>query len=147
MKKLIIILFLIACGAGVWYGWEYKEKVVEAIPGLESQSPILTFETTTSAEELMQKHQNELLKDGNHSYGKVVVRYLPCLLFQVKYTKDDKKTEEGSLLFSYEDGEMILNTRTFEMTHGFEDCLAAHADAEDFKLLHVLHIKGGAVSK
>jgi hypothetical protein len=144
------IFLLIICGTigyGGWYAFEHYDELSTHIPGMQKEGSILTFELGTTAEELMQKHGKELLKDDQHTFGKVTVKFLPFVLFDVKYTTADKKTEEAKLLFSLENGEMVLDTRTFDTTHGFEDCINAKAQDDDFRLMHALAKSGGTLSK
>jgi len=148
MKKYLLLCALaLLVGAALYYGWNNQSKIAERIPGLEKETTILTFEVPTSIGEVMRLHEKELLRGARYSFGKATVRYSPCLLFSVKYTRENSRTEESKLLFSLEDGEMFLDTRSAEQTRGFEDCLICHADTEDFKLLHVLQRKGGSISK
>ena len=65
---------------------------------------------------------------------------------EVKYIQPDKKTREGVVLWSMVDGEMVLNTDTWEKTHGFEDAINADASRTDYKLMNVLAKNKGSVS-
>jgi hypothetical protein len=69
------------------------------------------------------------------------------MLLEVKYAGDDKATQEANVIWSLENGEMLLDTRNFVSTHGFEDCINAKANSEDFRLMHVLQKRGGVLSK
>jgi len=42
------------------------------------------------------------------------------------------------------DGEMVINTSTWEKTHGFTDCLASNATRQEFKVINALASRGGA---
>jgi len=149
-RYLLWLGFCGAIAAGCWYGWQnYDELVVKAeqMPPFLRTKNIVTFEATVTPDEIMQKHQKELLRDQSHTYGLVSTKYLPLVLFDVKYTKEDKKTEEGRLLWSLENGEMVLNTANFDMTRGFEDFILARAQDDDFRLINVLLKHGGIISK
>jgi hypothetical protein len=149
-RSLCFLVLFAAIGAACWYGWQnYDELIVKAeqLPSFGRDKNIITFEACVTADEIMQKHQKELLRDANHTFGQVSTKYLPLVLFDVKYTKEDKKTEEGRLLWSLENGEMVLNTANFDMTRGFEDFINAKAQDDDFRLIQVLLKHGGTTSK
>ena len=46
---------------------------------------------------------------------------------EVKYTTSDDKTHESIMLWDLTDGEMVINTKNWEKTHGFGDCITADA--------------------
>lgn len=152
MKRLFVIIFLCAAAVGGWYLWQQQGSIELPlknvnIPFFEQESSILTFEALTTADEIMQKNQKSLLKDANHTFGAATVQFLPFLLLDVKYTKEDKKTEEGRLLWSLENGELVLDTATFESTCGFSDFIRAKAKDEDFRILMILMRHGGSATK
>lgn len=148
MLRYIFLLCVFAgLGYGGWYAWEHYDDIAVQVSQLQKEDTILTFEATVTPDEIMQKHQKELLRDDAHSFGKTSIKYLPFLLLDVKYPRDDRKTEEGKVIWNLENGEMVLDTATFESTHGFEDCINANARDEDFRLMQVLHKRGGSLSK
>jgi hypothetical protein len=147
LKYLFILLFLCAAGYGAWYAWENSDELLSYVDITKKEGPILTFEVTCTPEELMQKYEKQLLKSANHTYGKATVKFLPFLLMNVKYVRPDKKTEEAKLIWNLENGEMVLDTQTFETTHGFEDCINAKALDDDFRILHALHRHNGQTTK
>ena len=71
-----------------------------------------------------------------------VLKYYPYFLLDVKYP-DQSKTREGVLLWGLNNGEMVLNTETWESTHGFRDCLECQAGRSDFKILQALARRQG----
>jgi hypothetical protein len=147
IKKFIFVLITCACGFGGYWAWQNSHDVKAYLDDFSNESSILTFELPTSSEEFVQKHQKELLKDQNHALGQVGVKFLPFLLFDVKYTNDSKNTEESKLIWNLENGEMVLDTESFETTHGFEDCINAKATDDDFRIMHALHDHGGSLAK
>jgi hypothetical protein len=62
---------------------------------------------------------------------------------EVKYAASSKKTQESLILWDLCDGEMVLETKGWEKTHGFGDCLLAGTDRQEFKVIHFLTKKGG----
>lgn len=106
-----------------------------------------TLEVRYSAENIMEKHKKELLKDHNHSFLDPDLKFVPYLLFEVKYNRSKDRTGEGFLLWSLIDGEMVVDASKWEKTHGFYDCLKVGADRNDFKIINALTSKGGAMDR
>jgi hypothetical protein len=50
------------------------------------------------------------------------------------------------MLWDLIDGELVLDTNSFDHTQGFADCITSQANADDFRILHML-TKKGALSK
>jgi hypothetical protein len=48
------------------------------------------------------------------------------------------------ILWGLVDGEMVINTGTWEKTHGFTDCIASNATRQEFKIINALASKGGS---
>ncbi len=149
IKKLFLLALFAGIGFSAWYGMEHYDELVSYVKVGQStqEGAILTFEAAFTPEEIMQRHEKELLKDQNHLYGKASVKFLPFLLMDVKYSKADKSTEEAKLIWNLENGEMVLDTQTFDTTHGFEDCINAKALDDDFRILYALHRHGGKATK
>jgi hypothetical protein len=94
----------------------------------------------------MDLHRKELLVDDQHSFKEAEIKYQPYLLLDVKYSQQDKRTREGILFWSLVDGEMVLNSDTWEKTHGYEDAINANANRTDFKLMYALAKNKGAAT-
>lgn len=105
------------------------------------------FEIKLSEKELMNEMRAALLKDKDHSYHKSTLKLSPYALLEAKFVDDKGKTKEGWLLWSEVDGEIVLDTDSFETTHGFRDALMADATADDFMLMHALAKKNGTARK
>ena len=95
----------------------------------------------------MEKHRSELLKDKKHAFLKPEVQFYPYALLEVKYNYTDDKTKEGLLLWDLVDGEIVLDTTTWEKTHGFADCINANTQRHEFKILNILARKGGTIDR
>lgn len=113
---------------------QFKEMVSQYIENGE----ILTLEAKFTPDQVMQENYLELIGDSGRSFKEPSLKYYPYLLMDVKYLQTDKKSKEGVILWSLTDGEMVLNTDTFEKTHGFEDAINANATSTDFKILNTL---------
>lgn len=147
MRLITILLVTAALSFGVFWVWENHPGVKNSVFELISPGKFQTLEIRYTAEKLMEKHKWELLKDSEHSYLEPVLKFHPYLLMEVKYNKSNDRTGEGVILWSLVDGEMVINTNTWEKTHGFTDCISAGADKEDFKILNALATRGGATDR
>ena len=148
MKYFAFLIGALALAFGSWYTWEqYSDELIDLVQDSQKKGSIITFELATSPDLMAQKLQKELLKSPEHSFGQTVVKFVPYLLMDIKYPREDKKTEEAKVLWSLENGEMVLDTATFETTHGFEDCINSQASEDDFRILHALSRKCGVLTK
>ncbi|MFZ0565237.1 MAG: hypothetical protein WAM28_03545 [Chlamydiales bacterium] len=106
-----------------------------------------TLEIRYTAEEIMAAHKQELLKRKGYNYLEPKLMFYPYLLMDVKYSKSGFLTGEGILLWSLTDGEMVIDTTSWEQTHGYEDCLLTKVDKNDIKILKTIIEVGGAIDR
>src|SRR5689334_11294491 len=146
MFKRFILLLIVA---GVCYYWVSgkADYLQESFLQYVESGDFLTFETRYSAEQLMQNHRKELLPTAQHIFHDPYLKFYPYLLMEVKYAVGDKATREGMLIWGQMDGEMVLDTESWETTHGFEDALKAGASRTDFKIIRELAQYGRGMSK
>jgi len=146
MRKVVVIL-LIACLFG-GAGWLYysQDHVSGIVQQYVENGEFLTFKVRYTPEQIMEGHRQELLSDGDHAFQEPTLKFHPYLLLEVKYAPADKKTREGTILWSLVDGEMVLNTETWEKTHGFEDAINADASRNDFRIIYALAKNRGNAS-
>lgn len=141
MKRIFFILLAIVLGvSGYFYfagDWQNVMRYVE-------NGQLTTFEARFTPEAILEANRKQLLPDAQHSFRESVTYYYPHLLIDAKYTQSDKKTYEGPILWSQYDGELVLNTDTWEQTHGFADAMNANASRTDFKVLHALSKYNGS---
>lgn len=139
MKKLLIIGVILLVAYLVF--WNSDGDLINPIKRYVENQDVLTLEAKYTPDAIMEKHRKELLGDGQRSFLDPTLKFFPYLLMEVKYV-DNKKTKEGVALWSQIDGEMVLNTDTWEKTRGFEDAINAGANAADFRLLNILAANG-----
>ncbi len=134
----LLILPLLLASAG-WWAWQsprianWKDQLFQYVDNRD----ILTWEVRFSPEHILEAHGEELLEKDNRVLQNTVVKYYPYLLLDVKY-QENSKSREGVLLWGLSDGEMVLDTHTWETTHGFRDCLECQATRNEFKVLQTL---------
>lgn len=138
-KQLPLILLLLALAGGGWWLWQspemanWKDKITQYIDNRD----VVTLEARYLPEQIVDAHRKELLDGEKKSLQATTLKYYPYLLLDVKYP-ENSKTREGVLLWGLTNGEMVLNTDTWETTHGFRDCLECQATRNDFKILQAL---------
>ncbi len=122
------------------HGCDWKDRALQYVDNRE----VLTLEARYLPEQIAAAHRQGLVSDDQRNLENTVLKYYPYLLLDVKYT-DGNKTREGVLLWGLSDGEIVLNTDTWEMTHGFRDCLECQANRSDFKIIQTLAQRHGAM--
>jgi hypothetical protein len=144
--KIVSTTILIACLViGGWWLLETYPSVRHLTDYMDN-GEFLTLEARYTPEQIMQTRKQELLGNEQRSFQEAALKFHPYLLIDVKYIQD-KKTREGVILWSMVDGEMVLNTDTWEKTHGFEDAIRANASRTDFKILNALAKSQGFLAK
>lgn len=145
MRKVMTTFLLVLVGVGAWWGWANKQEFHDLVGRYVENGEIMTLEAQYTAEEIMDAHRKDLLADNQKTFQEPTLRFYPYILMDVKYTAD-KKSKEGVILWGLVDGEMVINTETWEKTHGFEDAILAQASPEDFKILNALAKNNGSLS-
>ncbi len=144
MRIATVLICLVIIGLGGFWTWIYVPGVRSKVEDYLSAGTFQTLEVRYSAESIMDAHKKELLKDGNHVFLEPRLKFVPYLLMDVKYNRSQEKTGEGLILWGLVDGEMVINTGTWERTHGFTDCIASNATRQEFKIINALASKGGS---
>lgn len=138
MRLIFSTLCLFAIAGGTWYLWDNNPNFRDMLSHYIENGEILTLEARYTPEQIMDAHRADLISDDSYTYQTPELKFHPYLLLEVKYTQADKKTKEGVILWSMVDGEMVLDTQTWDKTHGFEDAILANATRDDFKILNAL---------
>lgn len=144
MRGITLIVGVLLIGLGAFWSWIYFPGFRSKVEDFLSSGTFQTLEVRYSAESLMDSHRKELLKDSDHVYLEPTLKFVPYLLMEVKYNRTHDKTGEGVILWGLVDGEMVINTSTWEKTHGFTDCIASNTSRQEFKIINALASRGGA---
>lgn len=147
MNRIFLIAVLAAVGFGGWWVWKNEANVRDAVGQYIQNGEFLTLQARYTPEQLMEAHRKELLPTSQYAFQEPTIKFSPYLLIDAKYTFGEKGTREGMLLWGLVDGEMVLDTDTWEQTHGFEDAINANATKSDFKILFALARNGGSLSR
>ncbi len=144
MKATLYLSVLCFLCAGGYLSWNKFPQVRAKAEELLNTSTFQTLEVRYNAESIMEMHRRELLKDPNHTFLEPTLMFVPYLFMDVKYTRNQEKTGEGIILWGLLDGEMVINTSTWERTHGFTDCIASNATKHEFRIMNALASHGGS---
>lgn len=112
--------------------------VKEMVQSYVENGEFLTLEERFTADQIMEKHRAELLPDAQYVFLEPRLKFYPYLLMEVKYTQGNGRPKEGVILWGMVDGEMVIDTDTWEKTHGYEDAINAGATRSDFLLINTL---------
>jgi hypothetical protein len=147
MRSFVIAGLFGAFVIGAWWFWNYHEDMRNLVTQYVENGEIVTLEARFTPQQIMDLHRAELLGDDQRAFKDPSLKFHPYLFMEVKFTQPDKKSREGVVLWSLVEGEMVMNTQTWEKTHGFEDSINAGATREDFKVMNALAQNRGSMSR
>ncbi|MBS0621041.1 MAG: hypothetical protein JSS61_06250 [Verrucomicrobia bacterium] len=147
MRILFTLITLCSAGYGLWWFSSTRPDIKNKVEEILSTGTFHTLEIRYSANQIMEAHRSDLLKDNRHKFLEPSLKFYPYLLMEVKFSVTDDKTKEGVMLWDLTDGEMVIDTKKWEKTHGFADCINAKADQHEFKVIKTLAKKGGATDR
>ena len=147
MKWLSVLIITIGVIAGgVFLDYQHPELKIQVAENLSKES-LHTLECRYTANQIMDTHRKLLLKTDEHRYLPPETKFHPYLLMDVKYTGPSQQTGEGIILWDMVDGEMVINAKNWEKTHGFGDCINSGIDKQEFKIINVIAQKGGLIDR
>lgn len=146
MRRLIFLLLAACLLVGGWWLFNNYDQALGVVQQYVENGEFVTLEARYTPEQIMEAHRKDLLITEQHSFRNSDLKFHPYLMMEVKYSQADKKSREGVLFWSLVDGEMVLNTETWEKTHGFEDAINANASRTDFKLMNALAKSKGSAT-
>lgn len=147
IKTLTYLVLLAGLVAGGYYYLNKSESLQNLVSQKFDAGTFHTLEIRYTSDAIMETHKEELLTDTNHSYLSPTLHFYPYLLMEVKYSANDSTTNEACILWSMDDGEMVTTTATWEMSHGFQDCINANVDRNDFKIINALASNHGSMTR
>lgn len=135
LRALFVLSILVI---GSWVLWVNNTTFRDTIRSYVENGEFLTLEARYTPEQIMETHEAELLPNNQYTFQDPSLKFYPYLLMEVKYTQPNNRTREGVILWSMVDGEMVIDTDTWEKSHGFEDAINAKATRSDFILINTL---------
>ncbi|CCB88044.1 hypothetical protein [Simkania negevensis] len=146
-KFLFTLIFLCSLGYGVYWVAdshpEIKDRAIQYLP----TSAFSALEPRFTVNQIMDKERSSLLKDSREQFGDYSLLYQPFLLMEVKFTRTNQSTGEGVILWDLMDGEMVLDTQTWEKSHGFADCIHMRADPYELKIISTIAKHGNKADR
>lgn len=146
MRKYTFLILFALIAAGGWYLFQNQDQIEDFITQHVDSGEFMTLEARYTTDQIMAAHKKDLLTDSQKTFKDAELKFYPFLLMEVKYT-DNAKPKEGVLLWGMLDGEMVINTETWEKTHGFEDAINAKATRNEFKVINALAKNKGHLSR
>lgn len=147
MRFLFTLFSLGAACYGLWRLSDTHPELKNKVEALLNSESFKTLEIRYTANQLMETNRKSLLKDNRYRYLEPSLKFYSYLILEVKYAVSEKKTKEGVILWDMTDGEMVIETRNWEKTHGFGDCIQANIDRHEFKVINALASKGGSADR
>ncbi len=147
IKTLLSLVLGAAIIGGGYYYANNNEYVQNYISQKFDSGTFHTLEIRYTPDSIMDSHREDLVVDANHTYLTPTLHFYPYLLMEVKYSSVENQTNEACILWSMDDGEMVTKTSTWDMSHGFEDCINANVDRNDFKIINALADHQGTMSR
>lgn len=146
MRKITISLMLVILALGSFLFWQNSSILRQFIAWASRGSEIKIFEPRYSIEDILKLHKkNFLLKHSEIQEASLL--FYPYVMMDVKFPGNDGKAGKGILLWSLTDGEAVINGDSWEMTHGFAQALSSKPSKDALRLMHVISLYGGSVSK
>ncbi len=149
MRAIYLFLLLAFIGVGSWWIYHNDGAVRGFVSSYteNSTSQFLALEPTYSVTQVMDSHRNEIpsLKDDARLIP--ALKFYPYLLMDVTYSQNNKGRRDGVVLWSMDDGEMILDTTSWNVTRGFGSLLTANATDSDFRVVKAVAARGNTISR
>jgi hypothetical protein len=139
VRLLSLLITLGVLGGGGAFVFFEKPDLYKQILGYFQNESFSSLEVRFTEEQILKKEGASLLRDKRQSFLPAVLEFYPYALFEIKYAAPDDKTYEGLLLWGLSDGEIVLDTTTWETTNGYADCLESRADKQDLAIIRALY--------
>lgn len=147
MRTLFTLATLAAACYGFFWWSDTQPDIKNKLQELLNTGSFNTLEVRYSSAQIMEAQRKHLLKSGKHRYLDPTMKFYPYLLMEVKYVVSNRKTKESIILWDLTDGEMVVNTKNWDRTHGFSDCIHAGINRNEFKVISALASRGGVTDR
>jgi len=143
-SSLFIFLFVFA---SAYWLWETQPAIQRLVQKNLSTGDFLTLETRYDPNEIIEKHDALLSLSKEHERLEPRLIFHPFAYMEVKFVHKGGSTGEGVSLWGLLTGEMLITTKDWQETHGYEDCIIAEANKRDFNIINALADSGGALDR
>lgn len=144
-NKKLVILSLLGASLSIWLWFQVPLWAVRLAPSLPYQA-VTIFEPRFTPEQVMQSEEGQGLFDASEEMGEAKLELYPYVLMEVKYLKGEKSLE-STMLWSLNQGEVLLDTSNWDMTHGYYDCLIHRARGDEMAVVTALAHHGGTLDR
>lgn len=147
MRKALFLLLFSGAAVGAYLYYFQDSLLEESIVQYVENGDFLTLEAVMSPHDILLNHSSELKLDDQHIAKEPTLFFAPYLLLEIKHANNHKWTRENKILWSQLDGEMVLDTATWETSHGYKDAIDAKATRVNFKVMQALASHGGRMTR
>lgn len=142
-----LLIAVVAVAFGAYYVHTQKPELKNKFFEVISSGQFHTLEARYTAGQIMETNKKDLLKGDRYKFVEPTLKFFPYLMMEVKYSTELHRTGEGVILWDLTDGEMVLNTKDWEKTHGFGDCIGSATERYEFKIINLLSERGGVIDR
>lgn len=146
MFRLLTLAATVFCLIYGYFWLDTNHPELQLPKSIKKESELQTLEVQYSVEQIMNLNKRTLVRNRRYTFLDSALKFYPYVLMEVKYLAPNHKTKESLLLWDLTDGEIVLNSKTWDKTHGMGDCILAGAKKEDFELLQTIHLRGGSTT-
>ena len=147
MRFLYFIVLVAFIGFGSWWLFNNNTAVKQFVGEIGNDDQFLALEVRYSPDQIMEQNQEELLQTRHDEYGHPALTFHPYLLMEVKLNSPQRKQREGIMLWNLTNGELILDTNTWEATKGFSNVLSAGGEGHDVKVVKTLSERSNGMTR
>ncbi len=130
-----------------WWLFSHGEERFSVVQDYVNNSNILTLEARFSPEQILESFKKERAQGHSRPIRAPTLKFYPYLLMEVKYRAVDRQPKDGVILWGMADGEMVINTETWETTRGFDAAIEKGTSRGEFRILLALSRHGGVLSR
>lgn len=149
MRAIYLLLLVAFIGVGSWWFY-HNNNTVQGFVQTYTESgndQFLALEPVYSLNQVLEAHRSELPIAKNSAKLEPALKFYPYLLLDVTYTQNDRKNRDGVVLWNMNDGEMILDTKSWDVTKGFGPLLTANSSNSDYRIVKAITARGNRISR
>lgn len=146
MRTTYLLLLIGSLAIGSWWLYHNNDKVEEFLDSYTStrnDQSFLALEPRFTAAQIEETHRSELPEERVDDHIQPELLLYPYLLLDVVYSNPDQRDREAVILWSLDNGEIVLDTNTWQMTRGLGRLVQAQSEQSDYDVVKVLSNMGG----
>ncbi len=149
MRAIYLLLLLAFIGVGSWWVYQNSDTVSGFVQNYTEKpnNQFLALQPLFTADQVVDTHRSELPSHKSDTKLAPALKFYPYLLLDVAYNQSGSKKREGVILWSMDNGEMVLDTSTWNVSKGFGPMLSANADENDYRVIKTIAARGSSISR